>query len=160
MEPVTQRQEVSFEHNLRVIAEAVREHVDLRTMPFALTVPLEMQRFTEIMQAGGLPLTLTQTGLATVPELLQLLESRRAEVKATSEQILADKRATLRTSEGRVLLADQLRRAQEFVNEVARTIAIIVAQRELDSPAQHPYPTIGQAAAYIGPTRRAPKLNR
>ena len=154
MESVRQRHYTSLEQNLAVIAQSVRTGLDLRTTPLALTLPLEIERLREILRQGGTELPLKATGLAAAVELSELFGPRRAELLAAMDRIFADKRAVMRVPEGRVLTADQLWRAIEFIGEAARTMLTISTQRELDSPAQHPIPSVGEVSAWIGPVRQ------
>lgn len=154
MDSVRQRHYASLEDNLALIAQAVRENLDLRTTPFQLTVPLEVERFGAILREGGLTLGVTATGMASAVALYDAVRQRKPEIEAAMQRIVADKRALMRTPEGRVLTADQLWRALEFFNEVARTIQIISTQIELDSPAQHPHLGVGEISAKVGPVRR------
>ncbi|MBC7449595.1 MAG: hypothetical protein H7330_16200 [Hymenobacteraceae bacterium] len=154
MESVRQRQYASLEDNLAVIAQAVQAGVDLRTTPLALTLPLEFARLADILRQAGTEVTLTGTGLATVGEFYALFQRRRAELQGAMEKIFADKRAVMRVENGRVLTADQLWRTVEFIGEAARTVLTISTQIELDSPAQHPIPSVGEVSAWIGPVRR------
>ena len=154
MESVRQRQYASLEENLALLAEAVREGVDLRTTPLALTVPLELARLTDILRQVGPDVRLTRPGLGAAVEFYELFQHRRAELTAAMEKVFADKRAVMRVENGRVLTADQLWRAIEFIGEAARTVLTISTQKELDSPAQHPHPGVGEVSASIGPVRR------
>ena len=154
MDSVRQRHYASLEENLAILAEVVREGVDLRTTPLALTVPLELERLTEVLRQGQLDLRLSSTGLQTAIEFYGLYQQNRDRIQATMQRIFADKRAVMRVPEGRVLTADQLWRAIEFIGEAARQAQIVSTQKELDSPAQHPHPGVGQVSAIIGPTRR------
>ena len=154
MDSVRQRQYTSLEENLAVIAQAVQAGVDLRTTPLALTLPLQLERLTEIFRQVGLELGLTITDAGATAELLAVFQQRRAELQGAMERIFADKRAVMRVENSRVLTADQLWRAVEFIGEAARTVLTISTQKELDSPAQHPIPSIGEVSAWIGPVRR------
>ena len=154
MESVRQRHYTSLEENLSVIAQQVRGGLDLRTTPLALTLPLEIAHLTEILREVGLDVRLTDEGLATVTEFYDLFQRRRAELLGAMDRIFADKRAVMRVPEGRVLTADQLWRAIEFIGESARTVLTISTQKELDSPAQHPIPSIGEVSAWVGPVRK------
>ena len=154
MDSVSQRHYASLEENLAVITQAVAAGVDLRTTPLALTLPLELARLTDILRAAGSEVRLSAAGLAAVGEFHDLLQRRRAELTAAMEKIFADKRAVMRVESGRVLTADQLWRAVEFIGEAARTVLTISTQKELDSPAQHPHPGVGEVSAKIGPVRK------
>ena len=154
MDSVRQRHYASLEENLALIAQAVAEDLDLRTTPLSITVPLELNRLAEIFAQAGTTVALTQPGLAAVSEFYELFQRRRDELLATMQRIFADKRAVMRVPEGRVLTADQLWRAVEFIGETARTVLTISTQRRLDSPAQHPHPGVGTVSAQVGPVRR------
>ncbi len=155
MTSVNQRTDASLTENLALIAEAARMGVDLATTPFALTVPLEVERLVAILAEGGLALEAPALpGLQSAAGLYEQLETHTAALETAIQRILADKRATMRTTEGRKLTADELWRAFEFFNEVARTVQIVINQKALDSPAQHPHPGVGQVSAKVGPTRK------
>ncbi len=154
MESVRQRHYTSLEENLAIIAQGVQGGVDLRTTPLALTLPLELARLTDILGQAGTEVRLTGSGLATVGELYDVFQRRRADLQGAMDRIFADKRAVMRVENGRVLTADQLWRAIEFIGESARTVLTISTQKELDSPAQHPHPGVGEVSAKVGPVRK------
>ena len=154
MDSVRQRHYASLEENLAVITQAVQAGLDVRTTPLALTLPLELNRLTEILRQVGTSINLTATGLQAAPEFYALFQQRRTELTAAMEKIFADKRAVMRAENGRVLVADQLWRAVEFIGEAARTVLTISTQRELNSPAQHPHPGVSEVSATVGPVRR------
>jgi hypothetical protein len=137
MESVRQRQYASFEENLSLLSQADQIKLDLRTTPLALTVPLELARLVDIFAQAGVAIKVSQTGLAAATEFYELFKSRRTELQTAMERIFADKRAVMRTPEGRVLVADELWRAVDFVSESARTALTVSLQRNLKSPAQH-----------------------
>ena len=154
MESVRQRHYTSLEENLAVIAQAVQAGVDLRNTPLALTLPLELERLTDILRQAGTDVRLTGAGLATVAEFSAVFQHRRAALQSTMDRIFADKRAVMRVENSRVLTADQLWRAVEFIGEAARTVITIRTQKELDSPAQHPHTGVGEVSATVGPVRK------
>ena len=154
MDSVRQRQYASLEDNLAIIAQAMQAGVDLRTTPLDLTLPLEFARLADILRQAGTEVNLTTTDAGATAELLAVFQQRRAELQGAMERIFADKRAVMRVDNSRVLTADQLWRAVEFIGEAARTVLTISTQKELDSPAQHPIPSVGEVSAWIGPVRR------
>ena len=155
MDSVRQRHYASLEENLAIIAEGIREGVDLRTTPLEVSLPLEVDLMLDMLRQGGVDLQLGSQGVQRAVEFYEAFRGRRDELHAVMQRIFADKKAIFRMPEGRrVLLADQLWRSVEFVGEAARTIQIISTQKELDSPAQHPHPGVGDVAAIVGPNRR------
>src|SRR4051812_36545024 len=106
MDSVRQRHYASLEENLAILAEALREGVDVRTTPLTLTVPLELERLLDILRQAGLELRLNSKGLQAAIEFYELYQHHRAEIVSTMERIFADKRAVMRVPEGRVLTAD------------------------------------------------------
>lgn len=154
MDAVRQRHYSSLEENLAIIAEAARSGANLHAMPFNLTVPLQVERFRDVLREGGLDVPVAGTGLQTAAGLYDFVRQRKTDVNAAMDRIVANKRATMRTSEGFKLTADELWRALEFFNEVARMVRIIITQDELDSPDQHPNPNVGTIADHVGVVRK------
>ena len=63
--------------------------------------------------------------------------AHEAHTQATMTRILDDKKASMRTPEGRVLTKEMLFRRLEFFNEAARQVNVMRTQQALGSPSQY-----------------------
>jgi hypothetical protein len=88
-------------------------------------------------QGAGEDFTLTATGVARLAEFQQQFMKHEGRTLAALERILNDKRGTMRTPEGRVLVKEMLVRRLEFFNEAARQVNVMRTQQALGSPSQY-----------------------
>ncbi|SHI67285.1 hypothetical protein SAMN02745146_1349 [Hymenobacter daecheongensis DSM 21074] len=131
-----------FERNIEMILDALRAGLDLRTTALETSLPLEVYVLCEVLNQGGARFQLTTEGLARLAEFEQQYREHAAEIEAIMRRILEDKRATMRTPEGRVLTKEMLIRRLEFFNETARQVNVMRTQQALGSPMQYQHPHI------------------
>ncbi|GAA3922247.1 hypothetical protein [Hymenobacter algoricola] len=131
-----------FERNVEMILDAVRVGLDLRTTPLQTTLPLELYVLCEVLNQAGGQYRLTTEGLDRLAEFEQQYQQHGAETEAIMRRILEDKRASMRTPEGRVLTKEMLIRRLEFFNETARLVNVMRTQQALGSPMQYQHPHI------------------
>ena len=88
-------------------------------------------------QGAGADFRLTTSGMARLAEFQQQFMQHEGQTLAAMQHILADRRATMRTPEGRVLAKEMLIRRLEFFNEAARQVNVMRTQQALGSPSQY-----------------------
>ena len=126
-----------FERNVGIILEALAVGLDLRATALETSLPLEVYILCEVLNQGaGEHFTLTATGVARLAEFRQQFMQHETQALAAVRRVLEDKRAVMRTPEGRVLTKEMLIRRLEFFNEAARQVNIMRTQQALGSPAQ------------------------
>ena len=126
-----------FERNVGIILEALAVGLDLRATALETSLPLEVYILCEVLNQGaGEHFTLTATGVARLAEFRQQFMQHETQALAAMRRVLADKRAVMRTPEGRILTKEMLIRRLEFFNEAARQVNVMRTQQALGSPAQ------------------------
>ena len=127
-----------FERNVRIILDALAAGLDLRTTALETSLPIEVYVLCEVLNQGaGEDFTLTATGVARLAEFQQQFMKHEGHTLAAMQRVLADKRGTMRTPEGRVLAKEMLIRRLEFFNEAARQVNVMRTQQSLGSPSQY-----------------------
>ncbi len=129
-----------FQRNIDIILDALRAGLELRTTPLETSLPLEVYVLCEVLNQGGDRFRLTTDGLARLAEFRDQYLQHESETEAIMRRILEDKRAYMRTPEGRVLTKEMLIRGLEFFNETARLVNVMRIQQSLGSPFQHAHP--------------------
>ena len=126
-----------FERNVRIILDAMAVGLDLRSTALETSLPIEVYVLCEVLNAGaGEHFTLTATGVARLAEFSKQFMQHEAQALAAMQRVLADKKALMRTPEGRVLTKEMLIRRLEFFNEAARQVNVMRTQQALGSPTQ------------------------
>jgi hypothetical protein len=131
-----------FERNVAMILDAVRVGLELRTTALGTSLPLEVYVLCEVLNQGGGQFRLSTEGLDRLAEFEQQYLQHESETEAIMRRILEDKRAMMRTPEGRVLTKEMLIRRLEFFNETARQVNVMRTQQALGSPMQYQHPHI------------------
>ncbi|UOG74155.1 hypothetical protein MTX78_18785 [Hymenobacter tibetensis] len=126
-----------FERNVYIILDALAVGLDLRTTALSTSIPLEVYVLCEVLNQGGAQFQLTTEGLDRLREFQTQYMQRESETEAIMRRLLEDKRAMMRTPEGRVLIKEMLIRRLEFFNEAARQVNVMRIQQSLGSPPQH-----------------------
>ena len=129
-----------FKDNLETIIILLDKGTDIRTTPYKTTIPLEVNLFSEVISTTGLDLNIKAEGFSAVNELHKVYKSRETELLKAMERILNDKRASMKTPEGKILVKEMLIRRLEFFNETARSMLVMNNQTTLKSPIQHIHP--------------------
>ncbi|HEX8658878.1 MAG TPA: hypothetical protein VF690_15140, partial [Hymenobacter sp.] len=124
-----------FERNVRIILDALAAGLDLSTTALETSLPIEVYVLCEVLnQAAGENFRLTASGVARLAEFQQQFMQHEGQTLAAMQHVLADRRATMRTPEGRVLAKEMLIRRLEFFNEAARQVNVMRTQQALGSP--------------------------
>jgi hypothetical protein len=127
-----------FERNVRIILDALAAGLDLSTTALETSLPIEVYVLCEVLnQAAGENFRLTASGVARLAEFQQQFMQHEGQTLAAMQHVLADRRATMRTPEGRVLAKEMLIRRLEFFNEAARQVNVMRTQQALGSPSQY-----------------------
>ena len=127
-----------FERNVRIILDALAAGLDLSTTALETSLPIEVYVLCEVLnQAAGENFRLTASGVARLAEFQQQFMQHEGQTLAAIQHVLADRRATMRTPEGRVLAKEMLIRRLEFFNEAARQVNVMRTQQALGSPSQY-----------------------
>ena len=129
-----------FKDNLETIITLLDRGLDIRTTPYNTTIPLEVGLFGEVLNQVGLDLSVKAQGLSAINELFKAYKSQENAVLGAMEKILNDKRASMKTAEGRILVKEMLIRRLEVFNETARSMLVMNNQATLKSPNQHIHP--------------------
>ena len=88
-------------------------------------------------QGAGEQFRLTATGVARLAEFQQQFMKHEDQTLAAMQRVLADKKAIMRTPEGRVFVKEMLIRGLEYFNEAARQVNVMRTQQALGSPGQY-----------------------
>ena len=128
-----------FERNLRIVLDALDAGLDLRTTTLATSLPIETYVLCEVLNQGGEQFRLNpeHNGLELLRDFASQFFAHEAQTQATMARILDDKKASMRTPEGRVLTKEMLFRRLEFFNEAARQVNVMRTQQALGSPSQY-----------------------
>ncbi|GAB3228965.1 hypothetical protein GCM10027346_14030 [Hymenobacter seoulensis] len=126
-----------FERNLAIIISGLEAGLDIRTTALGTSLPLEVYVLSEVLNQGGGQFRLTTEGpLNRLREFYAQFREQEASNVALLQRILEDKKAMMRTPEGRVLTKEMLIRRLEYFNEAARQINVMRNQHALGSPPQ------------------------
>lgn len=126
-----------FERNVDIILDALSAGLDLGTTALRTSLPIEVYVLCEVLNEGGAHFRLTTEGLERLREFQAQYLQQKSETEAIMRRILEDKRAMMRTPEGRVLTKEMLVRRLEFFNEAARQVNVMRTQQALGSPKQY-----------------------
>lgn len=129
-----------FKDNLDIIITLLDRGVDIRTTPYNTTIPLEVRLFSDLMAQAGIDLAVKAEGLGAISELHRVYKHQEAQVMKAMEKILSDKRTSMKTPEGRILIKEMMIRRLEYFNETARSLMVMSNQTTLKSPIQHIHP--------------------
>ncbi|WP_210466483.1 hypothetical protein [Rufibacter roseolus] len=133
-----------FENNLETIFSYINRGLDVRTTPYNISMPLELNLLCDVLTSAGFPCQVTKDGFDALVEFHAVYMQEGKRVSDVMHRILEDKRAYLRTPEGTVLLKEQLIRRLEYFNEIAHSMEVIARQQQLGSPLQYNYPFLNK----------------
>jgi len=133
-----------FKDNLATIVGALNSKLEKRSMPFDVTIPLEVDLLADVLHLHGLDFGSPTPGALRIQDLQQWFFQNEEQISVVMHRVLEDKKAYMRTSTGTVLQKEMLMRRLEFINETARTLAVMMEQQQLGSPKQYNYPFLNQ----------------
>ncbi|UPL48374.1 hypothetical protein [Hymenobacter sublimis] len=126
-----------FERNLDIILSGLEAGLDIRPTALGTSLPLEVYVLSEVLNQGGGQFRLTtESALERLREFYAQFRQNEADTEALMQRILADKKAVMRTPEGRLLTKEMLIRRLEYFNEAARQVNVMRNQHALGSPPQ------------------------
>ncbi|HEY4650087.1 MAG TPA: hypothetical protein VIG72_01685 [Pontibacter sp.] len=133
-----------FKENLATIVNALNSKLEVRTMPYNVSIPLEVDLLSDILRIYGLNFTSATTGAARLYDFEQWYLQNEEAVNDVMHRVLEDKRAYMKTATGVVLQKEMLYRRLEFFKETAHTLEVMMIQQNLGSPKHHNYPFLNQ----------------
>ena len=133
-----------FKDNLATILGALNSKLEVRTMPYNVSIPLEVDLLSEILRIHGANFTSPTTGAARLQDFQQWFVQHEEQVGEIMHRVLEDKKAYMKTATGVILQKEMLIRRLEYFNETAHTLEVMMIQQNLGSPKHHNYPFLNQ----------------
>lgn len=128
-----------FKDNLATITEAFNSSLETRTMPYDVSIPIEVDLLADLLRLHGLDFNSNTPGARRIQGFQQWYLQNEGAVNEVMQRVLEDKRAYIRTATGTVLQKELLIRRLEFFNETAHTLDTMMVQQQLKSPKHHTY---------------------
>ncbi len=129
-----------FKDNLATIAGALNSKLEVRSMPYNTSIPLEIDLFADVLRLHGLDFSSVTPGASRLFDFQQWYAQNEEAVNEVMHKVLEDKRAYMKTATGTVLQKEMLYRRLEFFKETAHTLEVMMAQQQLHSPKHFSYP--------------------
>lgn len=129
-----------FKDNLARIASALNSKLEVRSMPYNTSIPLEVDLLADVLRLHGLDFTSATPGAARLFDFQQWYAQNETSVNEVMHRVLEDKRAYMKTATGTVLQKEMLYRRLEFFKETAHTLEVMMIQQNLHSPKHFNYP--------------------
>ena len=131
---------VRFKDNLATILGALNSKLEVRSMPYNVSIPLEVDLLADILRLHGLDFRSEAPGAARLDDFTRWFQQNENAVMDVMQRVMEDKRAYMKTSGGTVLQKEMLIRRLEFFNETAHTLDVMMRQQQLQSPKHFTYP--------------------
>lgn len=131
---------VRFKDNLATIVGALNSKLEVRSMPYNVSIPLEVDLLADILRLHGLDFQSETQGAARLEEFVRWFQQNEDAVMETMQHVMEDKRAYMKTASGTVLQKEMLIRRLEYFNETAHTLEVMMRQQQLNSPKHFRYP--------------------
>lgn len=131
---------VRFKENLATIIVALNSKLEVRSMPYQVSIPLEVDLLADVLRLHGLDFTSATSGASRLEDFTRWFEQNENAVMDTMQRVMEDKRAYMKTSGGVVLQKEMLIRRLEYFNETAHTLQVMMRQQQLNSPKHFRYP--------------------
>jgi hypothetical protein len=129
-----------FKDNLATILGAINSKLEYRSMPYHVSIPLEVNLLADILRLHGLDFRSETPGVKRLEEFQRWFLQNEEAVSEVMHRVMEDKRAYMRTASGTVLQKEMLIRRLEYFNETAHTLDVMMAQQQLHSPKHFNYP--------------------
>ncbi|PTX15125.1 hypothetical protein C8N40_10812 [Pontibacter mucosus] len=129
-----------FRDNLNSIANALNSKLEIRTMPYNVSIPLEIDLLADVLRLHGLDFQSGTPGLARLFDFQQWYLQHQQQADEVMQRVLEDKKAYMKTATGTVLQKEMLYRRLEFFKETAHTLEVMMIQQNLHSPKHFNYP--------------------
>ncbi|TXK44922.1 hypothetical protein FVR03_12880 [Pontibacter qinzhouensis] len=130
----------NLKDNINKIIGAFNSKLETRTMPYNVSIPLEVDLLAGILRLHGLNFTSATTGAKRLEDFQGWFLQHEQQATEVMHHVLEDKRAYIKTDQGTVLQKEMLIRRLEFFNETAHTLVVMMQQKNLKSPKHHIYP--------------------
>ncbi len=129
-----------FKENLATVVGALNSKLEVGTMPYNTSVPLEINLLADVLRQRGLEFSSDTLGTKRAEAFQQWYLQNEERVNEAMHHILEDKKAYIKTATGVVLQKEMLYRRLEFFKETAHTLEVMMAQQQLHSPKHFNYP--------------------
>lgn len=129
-----------FKDNLATIAGALNSKLEIRSMPYNTSIPLEVDLLADVLSLHGLNFTSPTPGAARLLDFQQWYAQHEESVNEIMHRVLEDKKAYIKTATGTVLQKETLYRRLEYFKETAHTLEVMMIQQNLHSPKHFNYP--------------------
>ncbi len=129
-----------FKDNLATILGALNSKLEVRTMPYNTSIPLEVNLLADILRLHGLDFSSETLGAKRLEDFHRWFIQNEEAVSEVMHRVLEDKKAYMKTGRGVVLQKEMLIRRLEYFNETAHTLQVMMTQQKLGSPKHHIYP--------------------
>ncbi|MFD3000258.1 hypothetical protein ACFS7Z_07790 [Pontibacter toksunensis] len=129
-----------FKENLATVVGALNSPLEMRSMPYNTTLPLEVNLLTDVLRLHGLEFTSDTQGAQRVQDFQQWYLQNEEQVNEVMHRVLEDKKAYMKTATGVVLQKEMLYRRLEYFKEAAHTLQVMMIQQKLHSPKHFNYP--------------------
>jgi hypothetical protein len=131
---------VRFKENLATIIGALNSKLEVRSMPYNVSIPLEVELLADILRLHGLEFKSETAGAARLEDFTRWFEQNENTVMDTLQRVMEDKKAYMKTAGGVILQKEMLIRRLEYFNETAHTLQVMMRQQQLNSPKHFKYP--------------------
>ncbi|WP_299704842.1 hypothetical protein [uncultured Pontibacter sp.] len=131
---------VRFKDNLATIIGALNSKLEVRSMPYNVSIPLEVDLLADILHLHGLEFKSETAGVGRLEDFVRWFQQNENAVMDTMQHVMEDKRAYMKTAGGVVLQKEMLIRRLEYFNETAHTLDVMMRQQQLNSPKHFQYP--------------------
>lgn len=129
-----------FKENLATVVGALNSPLEMRSMPYNTSLPLEVNLLADVLRLHGLEFSSDTPGARRVQDFQQWYLQNEEKVNEAMHRVLEDKRAYMKTATGVVLQKEMLYRRLEYFKETAHTLQVMMAQQKLHSPKHFNYP--------------------
>ncbi|MDX5421635.1 MAG: hypothetical protein LPK07_02690 [Hymenobacteraceae bacterium] len=129
-----------FKDNLATIAGALKSKLEVRSMPYNTSLPLEIDLLADLLRLHGLEFSSATPGAARLFDFQQWYAQHEEQVNEVMHRVLEDKKAYMKTATGTVLQKEMLYRRLEYFKETAHTLEVMMTQQQLHSPKHFNYP--------------------
>lgn len=129
-----------FKENLATVVGAINSPLQIGTLPYNTSIPLEINLLADVLRLHGLDFNSDAMGTNRAAAFQQWYLQHEEQVNEAMHRILEDKRAYMKTATGVVLQKEMLYRRLEFFKESAHTLEVMMIQQQLHSPKHFNYP--------------------
>ncbi|QCR23389.1 hypothetical protein [Pontibacter sp. SGAir0037] len=131
---------IRFKDNLEIILGALNSKLEVRSMPYNTSIPLEVDLLAGILRIHGLHFTSETVGASRLQDFYQWFLQNEEQVADVMHRVMEDKKAYIKTDQGTVLQKEMLYRRLEYFKETAHTLDVMMRQQQLKSPKHFQYP--------------------